>query len=141
MSNKFKFRLAAVLRIRKHQEQLQKQAFAKVVQKKVLLEDKKAEMQDELGAYVNSSNQHIGKNHFEYIQTRHVSIFNLKNRIKKADAEVERERMKLLEARKKTMALENLESKQKITFMQELDRSEQIQMNEIATQRFNRERG
>lgn len=141
MSNKFTFRLATVLRVRKHQEQLQKQQFAKLVQKKVTLEDRKSEVQEALSTYIQSDSQTVGRNHFVYIQSLHLSLFNLKNRIKKVDAEVERERKKLLEARKKTMALENLESKQKILFLRNLDRAEQIQMNEIAIQRFNRERG
>ena len=46
----------------------------------------------------------------------------------------------MMEARRKTLALENLESKQKIQFIKDLDKAEQLVMNEIATQRFNRER-
>lgn len=141
MSNKFEFTLKTVLRVRKHQEQLQKQAFAKVVQKKVALEDRKQQVKTDLQAYTSSPNSVMGKAHFEYIQSNHTQIFNLNNHIKKADADVERERKKLLEARQKTMALENLESKQRVEFIREQDRLEQIQMNEIATQRFNRERG
>lgn len=141
MNSKFTFSLATVLRVRKHQEQMQKQAFAKVVQKKVALEERKEEVHSELELYTNSSSTVMGKIHFEYIQSGHNQLFNLSNRIKKADVDVERERKKLMEARQKTLALENLESKKRVEFIYELDRAEQIQMNEIATQRFNRERG
>lgn len=141
MGSKFTFTLKTVLRVRKHQEQVQKQALAKVVQKKFALEDRKDEVNTELVTYTNSPLQTMGKLHFEYIQSRHSQMFNLSNRIKKVDVDVDRERKKLMEARQKTKALENLESKQRIEFIYELDRAEQIQMNEIATQRFNRERG
>jgi flagellar biosynthesis chaperone FliJ len=121
MNSKFKFRLETVLKVRKHEEFLQKQHFAKVLQKKAALEQHKVEINEQL-------------------QGRHNQLFNLANRINKAENDVERERKKMLEARRKTLALENLESKQKIQFIKELDKAEQLVMNEIATQRFNRER-
>lgn len=140
MSTKFKFRLETVLKVRKHQEFLQKQAFARTIQKKAALEQHQSEIKNELGDYVSSPVSTVNKQHFEYIQTKQNQLFNLSNHITKVDKDVERERNKLMEARRKTLALENLQTKQKLEFMKELDKAEQLVMNEIATQRFNRER-
>jgi len=140
MKSKFEFRLETVLKVRKHQEILQKQAFAKVLQKKAALEQHKEEVSDQLNEYISSDHIAVNKLHFEYMQGRHNQLFNLANRINKANNDVERERKKMMEARRKTLALENLESKQKIQFIKDLDKAEQLVMNEIATQRFNRER-
>lgn len=141
MAQKFRFRLETVLDVRKHEEQLQKQEFAKRLQKKVSLEVQRRKIEEELNAYTNNPRFGIGKNHFEFIQSQQSRIFNLNNRILKAKEELEIERQKLLDARRKTLALENLESKQKAMHLKELERLEQLQMNEIASQRFNRNRG
>lgn len=141
---KFKFRFDSVLTIRKHEEEIQRQKYANALRVKYNIENQKAEIKEVMDKY-NHAFEHklpTGRlgimQHYSHIQDSQQKIWELNNALKRADEEVERERLKLVEANKKTKMLEILETKDRKSFIIEMERMEERQLNEIATQLFNR---
>lgn len=141
---KFKFRFDSVLTVRKHEEELQKQKFANALRTKYHLENQIAEISEVMEKYNNAFENKLPSGrlgimqHYAHIQDSQQKIWELKNAVNRAEEEVERERLKLIEVNKKTKMLEILEKKERKSFIQEMERVEERQLNEIATQLFNR---
>jgi flagellar FliJ protein len=148
----FKFKLAPVLRVRRHEEEQQRMKFARVRQKQQRLEDELENVHQEIERHNRGSAdavesaggqrmQHRQLNvHFNYLQDLHQKIWNLKLQIKEVSKEVEKERKALVSANKRVKVLENLESQQRMQFLERVDKLEEKQLNEIATQRYNWQR-
>lgn len=148
----FKFKLAPVLRVRRHEEEQQRLKFARVRQKQQKLQDELEDVQQEIERHNRGSAEEVVETegqrmqhrrlnvHFNYLQDLHQRVFNLKNQIRQVSVEVEKERKALVSANKRVKALENLESQQRMQFLEHVDRLEEKQLNEIATQRYNWQR-
>ena len=144
---RFEFELKSVLRVRRHQEELQRQKFASARKKRQELEQRKASIEQEVAQCNDRRNRAVDgstpvshRQHYSYLHQQQQAVRDLEQQIAKAEQQVEQERTKLVEANKKTRILENLEAKQKAAFHQKVERLEQKQINEIATQRFNWQR-
>lgn len=146
---KFSFKLEPVLKIRIHEEELQKQAFARQMQQLIKLKEQHDEVQAELEKYsaeqekkghesLRSPSEY--QRHFTYIQSCQQELARLNQEIDLAKKRTDEERKKLIIANQKTRALENLKEKKQIEYMKEADREEQKVMNEIATQGYHRKR-
>lgn len=136
----FKFKLETALKVRRHREMQQQQAFAKVARKKQHLENQRDFATDSLHVYAETQTESrlIRPTHFTWLLDKHQQVFRLEQHIKKAEIEVENERKILLHAMTRTKVLENLKTKHKMLFISELEKEEQKEMNEIATNRFAR---
>lgn len=141
---KFKFRFNSVLTVRKHEEEVQKQAYAAALRVKYNLEKQIYEIRDAMSGYNDRFADHLPTGrvgvmqHYAYIQQNQMKLWELENELRRADAEVEKERIKLIEANKKTKMLELLETNERKSFFKEMERVEERQLNEIATQLYNR---
>lgn len=148
---KFKFELEPVLRVRRHQEEQQRQAFARVQKKKINLQEQLQRTYNRIEEYnqlintkATGTDSAMGvaryQQQYSYLEEEHNRIWRLKQQIKEVQKELDKERKKLIEANKKVKILENLESKKRMLFLEEVDRLEQKQLNEVATQRYNWQR-
>ncbi len=141
---KFKFKLAPVLRLREHEEEQQKMRYAAALQKKTNLEERAEQITREIDT-VNERDIRTNEvlrpttfqQHYADIHEKHKKLKQVRHDISKSEKEVEAERLKLVEANKRTKMIKTLESKEKETFFKELQRLEQNQLNEIATQMYN----
>lgn len=142
---RFLFELEPVLKIRTHEEELQKQAFARQMQQMIKLREQHDEIKAELDIYSAEHERHGAlrspleyQRHFSFIQLRQQELAQLGREIDLAKEQTEKERKKLITANQKTRVLENLKEKKRIEYMKIADMEEQKVMNEIATQRFHR---
>lgn len=142
---KFKFKLESLLDVRRHRETMQKMALAKVVDRKMRLLDEKTGIESDLNAYSPDFSKIAGRpdqfqQHSAWVHGQHKRMFQIDGMVRKVDVEIEKERQKLVKANQETRILENLESKHRMLFLKEFEREQQKQLDEIATQRFNRKR-
>lgn len=141
---KFKFKLDTVLRVRRHKEEKARQKLADLRRRKMRLETQKSEINGDLKAFHNNRDEQVDRQtpvqhrqQYSYIHEQHKQIKQLDNKIENLAKQVAEQRKKLIEANKQTKILSNLKSKHKMNFLEEVDRLEQKQLNEIATQRYN----
>lgn len=144
---KFKFKLETVLRVRRHREEKARQELADLRRRKMRLESQKHEINGHLQTFNNNRDEQIDgqtpiqhRQQYSYIHDQHQQIKQLDNKIDHLAKQVNDKRKKLIEANKQTKILSNLKAKHKMNFLEEVDRLEQKQLNEIATQRFNWQR-
>lgn len=145
---KFKFRLDSVLRVRRHEEEQQRQRHARVVRQRQELEELREETVSRLRSFNERRNNRVGnpqspflmRQELSFMEDQHNRLLNIDNKIKRVEDKQEKERKRLIEANKKTKILENLESKQRVRFFEDMERLEQKELNEIAIQRYNWQR-
>jgi len=144
---KFNFKLETVLRVRRHREEKERQKLANLRRKKMRLEAQKSDINSDLQTFHTNRDEQIDgqspiqhRQQYSYIHEQHQQMKQLDNKIDHLAKEVDDQRKKLIEANKQTKILKNLKSKHKMRFLEEVDRIEQKQLNEIATQRFNWQR-
>ncbi|MTI86486.1 MAG: flagellar export protein FliJ [Balneolaceae bacterium] len=141
---KFKFSLDPVLKVRKHQEKIQKQKLAKQVAKKQKISELRNEVQGKLESYLNKSENeeaesiHMIRRHSAHMQQVHQRMEKLNKDMDKVDVEVVKEREKLATAHKKLHILEKVKEFEKDSFSSSVAKKEQKFMDEIATQSFSR---
>jgi flagellar protein FliJ len=141
----FKFKLNALLRVRRHQENIQKRFLAEAMRVVQNLETQILETAQELTDFSKQESPLAVtpgriEMRYAYIHQLHKQRFDLEKDLKKARDEAEKQRLKLVELHRKTKILENLEAKKQLEFIQEENRLEMLELNEIATIRFNRNR-
>ncbi|MGM0587468.1 MAG: flagellar export protein FliJ [Bacteroidota bacterium] len=149
----FKFKLAPVLRVRRHEEEQQRMKFAKVRQRQQDLQDELENVHQEIERHNRGSAEEMERSsgeqrmqhrklnvHFNYLQDLHQRVYDLKKQLQEIKKEVEKERKALVSANKRVKVLENLESQQRMQFLERVDKLEEKQLNEIATQRYNWQR-
>ena len=108
---KFKFSLEPVLKVRQHQEKIQKQKLAEEVSNKNKITLLRNEVQDKLEDYLDEkttervSNIHLIKRHNAHLLQVNDHIQQLSSQEKVADGKVMEERGKLTEAFKKLSIL------------------------------------
>jgi|AntRauTorcE11897_2_1112592.scaffolds.fasta_scaffold01002_12 flagellar FliJ protein len=140
----FKFSLESVLKVRKHEEKIQKQKLATELMKKKKIDDVKNEVQTKLKSYLNDDNieeaQNIQKiqRHGRHILQAHELIQKLNSESTEAEMLVSKVRENLASAHKNRHILEKLKEVEQNGFTRKLQRDEQKTMDEIATQSFSR---
>lgn len=141
---KFKFSLDPVLKVRKHQEKLQKQKLAEQVAIKQKIGNLQQQVQGKLEDYLLSSektqaeNIHMIRNRGVHVQMVHQEINRLNKEMDKVDVEVSKEREKLTVAHKKLHILEKVKEFEHNLYSEHVAKEEQKFMDEIATQSFSR---
>ncbi|REL38680.1 flagellar export protein FliJ [Rhodohalobacter sp. SW132] len=140
----FKFSLESVLKVRKHQEKVQKQKLAEELMKKKKIDDVKVEVQNKLNHYLETdsvqtaANIQTIKRHGRHVLQTHELIRKLGSESQEADKSVSEVRNSLADAHKECHILEKLKEVEQQMFSKKIQRSEQKTMDEIATQSFSR---
>ncbi len=142
---KFRFPLQTVLRVRRHEEDAQKKKLAESLRVVQAVEDDIQERVNDLKKLSETPipdafTPKVLEMRYAYMHGLHKQRFELEKDLKKARDAAEKERVKLVENHRKTKILENLEHRQHLQFVHEENRLEQLELNEIATIRFNRNR-
>lgn len=141
---KFKFKFDSLLSVRQHEQEMQRLEYARTLRALYNLQQEKSQISEVLDQYnknftINTPDGRFGMiQHYNFIQQSHQKIWELDKAIRRAEDEAEKERLKLVEANKKMKMLEILETKERKDFIVAMERLEQKEMNEVATQLFNR---
>jgi len=141
---KFKFSLEPVLKVRKHQEKMQKLRLAEEVMKKEEIEQIKQNVNQKLhdfletGQTEQAANLHNVKVYSVHLQEAHQAMKQLNVKADEAEKRIGKEREKLAQAHKNKHILMKLKEGEERLFKKELNRYEQKTMDEIATQSFGR---
>lgn len=140
----FKFSLESVLKVRKHEEKIQKQKLAEELMKKKKIDDVKNEVHSKLKSFLDNDEfgeaQNIQKiqRHGRHILQTHELIQKLNSESAEAEKLVSKVRNNLASAHKSRHILEKLKEVEHSGFSMRLQRDEQKTMDEIATQSFSR---
>lgn len=140
----FKFSLESVLKVRKHEEKIQKQKLAEELMKKKKIDDVKEDVHSKLKNYLG--NDKIGEvqniqriqRHGRHILQTHELIQKLNSESQEMEKSVSEVRDNLTLAHKNRHILEKLKEVEQNGFARRLQRDEQKTMDEIATQSFSR---
>ena len=141
---KFKFSLEPVLKVRQHQEKIQKQKLAEEVAHKNSIQLLRNEVQDKLEDYLEEKqndravNIHLIKRHNAHLIHVNDHINQLAKQEKQADAKVGKERAKLAEAFKNLSILEKVKEGEHSAFLKDAAKADQKFMDEISSQSFSR---
>ncbi len=141
---KFRFKLETVLKIRAHEENMEKQRLGLALNEWQALKEQQKNLESSLTDVHSQFIQHSEldmvkmKQYYGFIHDQHATINKLDHEMETAEEKVNEQRKRLLEANKKTRMLEKLKEKERMRYRQDLERTEQFELNEIATQRFNR---
>jgi flagellar export protein FliJ len=140
----FKFSLESVLKVRKHEEKIQKQKLAKELMKKKKIDDVKEDVQIKLKNLLDNDGLNEAQNiqkiqrHGRHLLQTHELIQKLHSESMEAEKEVGKVRKNLASAHKSRHILEKLKEVEQSGFSRKLQRDEQKTMDEIATQSFSR---
>lgn len=141
---KFKFSLEPVLKVRQHQEKIQKQKLAEEVSNKNKITLLRNEVQGKLETYLEEQNNepvaniHLIKRHNAHLLQVNDHINKLQDQEKEADGKVSEERGKLAEAFKKLSILEKVKEAEHGAFISDVAKADQKFMDEISSQSFSR---
>lgn len=141
---KFRFRLESVLVIRNHQENIEKQKLASLLSELSVM---KIDYERQL---TQNHKREIGKNDMQMLQPlvkaagNHLLISSqylrhLQMKIRQQEKTINSQRISVAEANRDVKIIENLKKKVLLEHLRELNRQEQIQQNEIATQIYMRQ--
>lgn len=141
---KFKFSLNTVLKVREHQEKIQKQKLAEQIAKKNEISELQQEVKGKLEAYLKEdkdmevvSVQSLKRKGVHILQS-HQKMEALNQELNAADKKVGEERAELAEAHKKLHIMEKVKEFERNMFTDRIAKDEQKFMDEIATQSFSR---
>ncbi len=141
---KFKFSLDPVLKVRMHQEKMQKQKLAREVMKQKEIDRLKSDAENKLEAFLSSTDASQAesvqtiKRHGRHVLQVHEVVNRLNEDLKKAEESISQERTKLAEVHKKRHILEKVREFEEGEFTQKVFRQEQKTLDEIATQLLSR---
>ncbi|HYX07431.1 MAG TPA: flagellar FliJ family protein [Bacteroidales bacterium] len=141
---KFEFSLESVLKVRKHEEQLQEQRLAEELSRKKVLNRQKIELRKKIKALIedadqgNFENLHNLKRHRSYVQEYHKRIYQINQSLEVIENSVKTERDKLALVHKKRKIIEKVKEEEYELFLEKVSKLEQKVMDEIAGQTFSR---
>lgn len=137
---KFTFRFASVLKLRRHQEKVEKQKLASLFSHKAELQDQLMNLQHQCqrGA-TDSSTQTVVANRQHYAQQHqwHKRMADIRLQISELENNIETQRLNLAKANMQTRKMQKLREHEKKTFIEHIEKMDQLQQNEIAIQRYN----
>lgn len=141
---KFTFSLDSVLKVREHQEKIQQQKLAKEMQRKRNIEEIRNEVSTRLNQLLKSNELeqfesiHSLKQLGSQMMEAHQTMNRLNGEKKEAEKAVDKERVDLTKAHKKRHIMEKVKELELNLFSEKVSRNEQIRMDEIASQLFNK---
>ena len=140
---KFIFRFSSLLKVRKHKVDLEQQKMSVLLQKRKQLMDQLLQEEEIIRKLFKSENESSYASSrvrmgYEYLHDKQRGILMLQDEISKINAEIEKQKEEVIEANKQIKMIELLETKDRLKYMKEQEMEEQFQLNEIATQMFNR---
>ncbi len=140
---KFKFKFEKLLNIREYQEREEQFAFARVYQKYLNIKNIIDFSNEKKEEYLISSKKYVENLDINFLVIRDKARTGLsnkvkinKNRLKEQEFFVETEREKLIEATKKRKTLDLLKEKEFNKYMKEVERVENLELDEIGTNAY-----
>ena len=139
---KFEFSLKSVLKVRKHEEQLQKQKLAEKLSEKKDLKEKKENLQQKIEKHINDNanddfmNLHDLQRKQQYINDLYEKVKRVNNSLATIRKAVDRQRNKLADVHKKRHIMEKIREEEREVFLEEVSKKERKVMDEVATQTF-----
>ena len=141
---KFEFSLEPVLKVRKHEEKIQKQKLAEKLNKKKDLRELKERLKKELEKHINDAdsnkfvNLHDLQRQQQYINDLHEKVKKVNDSLDKIKTVVERQRNKLADVHKKRHIMEKVKEDERELFLEEMTKQQRKVMDEVATQTFSK---
>ncbi|MEX1137480.1 MAG: hypothetical protein WEB89_11295 [Balneolales bacterium] len=142
---KFKFNLESILKVRMHEENLEKQKLASLQNEETLLRNKFEECRQDLRKIDASRNAMELVNHNRermmqnYVLEKGLALNHLSQEIKEKKEVVNQQRKNVIEANKQFQIIKKLRQKALLEFIKETNRQDQLAQNEIATQVYYRQ--
>jgi flagellar export protein FliJ len=132
-----------VLKVRKHEEKIQKQKLAEKLNKKKDLNELKERLTKELEKHISSDNDAIVNLHElqrkqQYINDLHEKVKKVNSSLETVKKAVERQRDKLADVHKKRHIMEKVKEEERELFLEEMSRHQRKVMDEVATQTFSK---
>lgn len=141
---KFKFSLEPVLKVRKHQEKMQKQKLAEEVARQNEINALRDQQKEQLNGYLESSDEMETrtvlevKRHTSHLENVHQRMVSLSKELDQASEKVKIEQQKLASAHKDLHIMEKVRDFEHSLFSDQMNKEEQKFLDEIATQSFSR---
>lgn len=140
---KFRFRFASLLKVRKHKEHIERQKLGMLLeQKNALVREIEEEQESILSSFAftadrlaTTSSIRMG---YEFMHDRKKAIIKLQQELEEVNAQLEKQQKALTEANRKVKMIEMIEAKDFEEFTKKQNAIEQLQLNEVAMQIFNR---
>jgi flagellar export protein FliJ len=140
---KFTFSLEPVLKVRKHEEKIQKQKLAEKLSEKKSLKTQKKRLQKKLEEHLDGSDSngfvsvHNLRRYRGYIQEMHKKMERINGSLELAEKAVSQERDKLAAIHKKRNIIEKMKEEEHELFLEKISKEERKIMDEVATQTHN----
>ncbi len=141
---KFEFSLESVLKVREHEEKVQKQKLAEKLNKKKHLNALKEKLKRKLESHMNENGNSTYENLHD-LQRKQQYINDLHNKVKKVNSSLEsvkkavdQQRDKLADVHKKRHIMEKVKEGEREIFLEEMSKQQRKVMDEVATQTFSR---
>lgn len=138
---KFNFRFSSLLKLRHHQEKMEKQKLSALFERRSRLEEQYHKLQrrwTEPRDERESQSVVLVRQQYAQKHERQKQLSALRQQLQQLGAEVEQQRRRLAKANKETRKLEKLKDNEKQAFIKDVEHRDQLQQNEIAIQRFNK---
>jgi len=141
---KFEFSLESVLKVRKHEEKVQKQKLAAELSRKEALTEQRIVLKKKIKALIENTDRsnfeslHDLRRHKGYIQELHKRMQQLNQSLEVIDNAVKKERDKLAMVHKKRNIIEKVKDEEYELFLEKVSKLQQKVMDEIASQTFSR---
>lgn len=141
---KFEFSLEPVLKVRKHEEKIQKQKLAETLNKKKNLKELKERLEEELESHFDDAdnktfvNLHDLQRKQQYINDLHEKMKKINSNLDSIKKAVERQRNKLADVHKKRHIIEKVKEEEQELFLEEMTKHQRKVMDEVATQTFSK---
>jgi flagellar export protein FliJ len=144
MPMKFEFSLEPVLKVRKHEEKIQKQKLAEKLSEKKELSEQKQFLQQKLKKHLmqtdreDYNNVHDLQRHRQYINEMHQKLDDLNGSLKVIENAISQQRDKLAEVHKKRHIIEKIKDEERELFLEKVSRKQRKVMDEVAMQTFSK---
>jgi len=141
---KFEFSLESVLKVREHEEKVQKQKLAEKLNKKKHLNELKERLKRELENHISENgssayeNLHDLQRKQQYINDLYDKVQKVNSSLASVKKAVDQQRDKLADVHKKRHIMEKVKEGERELFLEEMTRQQRKVMDEVATQTFSK---
>ena len=141
---KFEFSLESVLKVREHEEKVQKQKLAEKLNKKKHLNSIKENLKRELENHISNNgsntyeNLHDLQRKQQYINELHYKVKKVNSSLASVKRAVDEQRDILADVHKKRHIMEKVKEGERELFLEEISRQQRKIMDEVATQTFSK---
>ncbi len=139
---KFEFSLEPVLKVRKHEEKIEKQKLAEKLNKKNNLDELKTQLKRKLEKHLEETERkefaslHDLRRHQQHINDLYEKVGKVNNSLSTIKKAVDQQRDKLADVHKKRHIMERVKEEERELFLEEMSKQQRKVMDEIATQTF-----